>query len=388
MSRNHNPLILAFTLFIGLLLTPVAPVKADVLELAPDHPDRYIVVEGDTLWDIAARFLKSPWHWPKIWKINNQVANPHLIYPGDVILLRWVDGQPQLTVLRKEQPVQAQIEEPAAVTVVEGTDEGITVGTEEQPKATGPRRSIGNRQKLKPGVRLQSLDQAIPTIRPESIAPFLTRPLVVTNSLLDSAGYVGIGLDGRRALGNGDVFYARDLESKDDKYYYLFRKGKQLREKSSDKVYGYEAVYLGDAKLLRFDDVSKLVISTVTQEIVPGDRLIPAEQAPPLPRYQPHAPKEKVEGEILLAKNSVDEFGPLSVVAVSLGTDEGLEKGHVLRIWRDGGRVRDELDGSFFKVPNEESGILLIFKTFEEVSYGLVMRSDGPLKVGDIVTTP
>lgn len=385
MSRNHNLLVIAFMLFFGLLLTPAASTKADVLELQPDHPDRYVVVVGDTLWDIATRFLKSPWHWPKIWKINTQIANPHLIYPGDVILLRWVDGQPQLTVLRK-QPIQAQPEEPGQVTVVEGTDEGITVGIEETP--VEPRKTVGNRQKLRPRVRLEAIKKAIPTIRPEAIAPFLTRPLVVTNDILNDAGYVGIGLDNRRALGNDSVFYARGLKDKNDEYYYIFRQGRELREKGSGKVFGYEAIYLGDAKLLRFADVSKLIVSSVAMEILPGDRLLPAEKAPPLPRYQPHAPDKKVKGEILLAKNSVDEFGPLSVVAVSLGSDQGLEKGHVLRIWRFGGQARDPLDGSYFQLPNEEGGILLVFKVFEEVSYGLVMRSDGPLQVGDVVTTP
>jgi len=387
MSRNNKQLIVASILFFGMLTMASAPTKADVLELQPDHPDRYVVVKGDTLWDIATKFLKSPWHWAKIWKINTQIANPHLIYPGDVILLRWVDGQPELTVLRKEQPEQAPPEEPAKVTVVEGTDDSITVGAEE-PEATGPRKSIGNREKLRPRVRSESIEAAIPTIRPEAIGPFLTRPLVVTNDLLEDAGYVAIGLDERRALANGSVFYARDLQNKKDEYYYIFRQGRELRAESTGKVYGYEAVYLGDAKLIRFGDVSKLVVSSVALEILPGDRLLPSEKAPPLPRYQPHAPAKKVRGEILLAKNAVGEFGPLTVVAVNLGTDQGMEKGHVLRIWRFGGKTRDPLNGSFFDLPDEESGILLIFKTFEDVSYGLVMRADGPLKVGDVVTTP
>ncbi len=386
MSRNHNPLIIALTLFLGIILTPVAPVRADVLELQPDHPDRYVVVPGDTLWDIATRFLKSPWHWPKIWKINEQIANPHLIYPGDVILLRWVDGQPQLTVLRKEQPVQD--EEPGQVTVVEGTDEGITVGTEETPTPGGPRKTIGNREKLKPRVRSKSLASAIPTIRPEVIAPFLTRPLVITDDLLDDAGYVGIGVDNRRALGDRSVFYARGLTDKKNEYYYIFRHGEVLREKSSGKVFGYEAVYLGDAQLIRFGKVSKLVVSSANLEILPGDRLLPVEKAPPLPRYQPRAPKNKVKGEILLAKNAVDEFGPLAIVAISTGSSQGLEEGHVLRILRTGVRVRDPVLKSFYKLPNEESGILLVFKVFKRVSYGLVMSSDGPIQVGDKVETP
>lgn len=385
MSRNHNPLIIALTLFLGIILTPVAPVRADVLELQPDHPDRYVVVPGDTLWDIATRFLKSPWHWPKIWKINEQIANPHLIYPGDVILLRWVDGQPQLTVLRKEQPVQD--EEPGQVTVVEGTDEGITVGTETTTPSE-PRKTIGNREKLKPRVRSESLAAAIPTIRPEVIAPFLTRALVVTDSMLDRAGYVGIGLDGRRALGDRSVFYARKLKNKDDKYYYIFRKGAVLRAKSSGKVFGYEAHYVGDAQLIRFGKESKMVVSSVVEEILPGDRLLPVEKAPPLPRYQPRAPEKKVKGEIILAKNAVDEFGPLAIVAISVGSKQGLEKGHVLRILRAGGKARDPVNKSFFNIPDEESGILLVFRVFEKVSYGLIMSSDGPMQVGDKVETP
>lgn len=380
MSRLKAPII-GLALAVGLLF--IAPLsRADVVELQPDHPDRYVVVKGDTLWDIATRFLKSPWHWPRIWKINEQIANPHLIYPGDVILLRWVDGQPQLTVLRK-QPVAQEGAPPAEV--VEEVTEGITV-QQEQP--AGPRRAIGGREKLKPGVRSQLREEAIPTIRPEVIAPFLTRPLVVEDDILEDAGYVLIGEDDRRALGAGSVFYARDLRNKDEEFYFVFRQGKRLQVPGTGKHYGYEAVYLGDAKLISHGETSKLILSETNQEVLPGDRLLPVKKVPPIPQYQPRSPDKDVDGVILLARKAIAEFGPLTVVAINLGKRHGLEKGHVLRIWRHVGKVKDPVDRSFKTVPDEESGILMVFETFDQISYGLIMRSDKAVHLGDRVTKP
>ena len=186
--------------------------SGDVVQLKPDHPTRYTVVTGDTLWDIASRFLQSPWHWPRIWKINEQIANPHLIYPGDVIVLRFVDGRPELTVVRDGQPGEVPL-----------IDEDLPISEVLEGVAGAPNGIV---VRLSPKVLSKPLAQPIPTISPEVILPFLTRPLFVDDDQLEKSGYVTIGLDDRIALGDNSEFYARGLpEDADTEFYLIYRKG-------------------------------------------------------------------------------------------------------------------------------------------------------------------
>lgn len=358
---------------LGLTLS-TSLVFADTLELRPDHPERYVVKKGDTLWDISTRFLRDPWRWPNIWNKNEQVANPHLIYPGDVIVLRYVDGQPELGLLRDEKlsPDTPPGTAPTAIPPADGGERGEIAGT----------------TRIGPGVRAESLESAIPTIKPDAIGPFLTRPLVVGPNELNKAGYVTIGLDNRVALGALSQFYARGLGAAPAERYFIVRPGKTLREPDTNEVLGYEALYLGEAQLLEAGDPAKLEIISSRQEIVGRDRLMVAPEKTPLPYYYPHAPQRKVKGRILTALNSVEEFGPGTVVSVSLGKREGMEEGHVLRIMRHAGTHRDPVTRRYYKLPDEESGLLLIFRTFEKVSYGLIMNSTRPVHMLDVVQTP
>jgi len=337
--------------------------RADVVQLKPDHPERYTVVKGDTLWDISSRFLKTPWHWPKIWKINEQIANPHLIYPGDVIVLRYVDGKPELTVLRAGQ-----------------------LPTVAAPPEAAP--SDGRTVKLQPRVHIEPLKAAIPTISPDVILPFLSQPLAVDDKLLEEAGYITIGLDNRIALGDNSEFYARGLKSNEDEYYQIFRKGKAIVHPETEELLAYEAIYLGDARKLEPGDPSKLVVTLVKQEILPTDQLLAAPKSPPLPYYYPRPPKEKVNGRIVSALNAVAEIGPYTIVAITLGKREGMEEGHVLRIMRHVGRHRDPVTREYYNLPDEESGLLMVFRTFEKISYALVMDATRPIHLLDAVTTP
>lgn len=349
-------------------------VWADTLELKPDHPDRYTVVKGDTLWDISARFLKDPWRWPKIWNKNEQIKNPHLIYPGDVIVLHYVNGQPELTVARNgEQPAQ-----PPATT------EAPAVVTEERAE----RPDLPNTERLRPQIREESLESAIPTIRPDAIGPFLTRPLVVSSHELKKAGYVTVGLDNRNALGTFSQFYARGLGKTPKERYNIFRPGKALKHPDTGEVLGYEATFLGEARLLRAGDPSKLEVTSVTQEILPTDRLLEAPDTAPLPYYYPRPPDKKVYGRILSAINGLAEFGPGQVVSISLGRREGIEEGHVLRIMRHAGRARDPVTGGHYRLPDEETGLLMVFRTFNKVSFGLIMNATQPVHLYDAVQTP
>jgi nucleoid-associated protein YgaU len=356
----------------GLILTTVAmltalPVGAETVKLKPDHPERYTVVKGDTLWDIARRFLQSPWHWPKVWKINQSIKNPHLIYPGDVILLTWVDGKPELSLLRSEKGVLSELppEAPGAPPVIQ---DGRTV-------------------KLKPRVHVEPLEAAIPTIPPSAIMPFLSQPMAVGEDELDKAGYITIGLDNRIALGDQSEFYARGLKD-DTEYYHIFRPGKAIRHPDSGDVLAYEAVYLGDARKLESGDPTKLVVTSVKQEILPTDRLLAAPRRPASPYYYPHPPSTKVSGRVVYALNAVSEIGPYTIVGVSLGKRDGMEEGHVLRVLRHVGEHRDPVTRDDYMLPDEETALLMVFRTYDKMSYALVMSATRPVYMHDAVSTP
>ncbi len=363
-----------FILTIALSLSLPGVSRADVVQLKPDHPDRYTVVKGDTLWDISNRFLKSPWLWPKIWKINQDIKNPHLIYPGDVIVLQMVNGQPQLSVLRQEKLSPELPSLPA-----------VTQAPEAPP---APAVSDGRTVKLEPQVHSEPLESAIPTIQPNTIAPFLSRPLAIGKHELDEAGYITAGLDGRIALGNGSEFYARGLKDDGQEYYQIFRLGKPIRDPDSGELLAYEAVYLGDARLQEAGDPSKLVVTSVKQEIYPTDRLLAAPKKASLPYYYPHPPKTKVAGRIVYALNALDEIGPLTIVGISLGTEQGMNPGTVLRVMRHIGTAIDPVTHERYKIPDEESGLVMVFRTYEKMSYALVMSATQPVHMLDEVITP
>ncbi len=341
MSPNSRLSVRRWVLVLCLIATGLA--LADVVQLKPDHPSRYVVVKGDTLWGIASRFLHSPWHWPKVWKLNEQIKNPHLIYPGDVLVLRYDGGQPQI-----------------------GLDEEF----------------------LSPRARIESRDDAIPTVAPGAILPFLNQPLVVGKHELEKAGYVTIGLDDHVALGDRDQFYARGLGRRPREFYQIFRQGKALRNPDNGEFLGYEALYLGDARLLSAGDPAKLVVTRVKQEILPTDRLIKAPPKAALPHYFPRAPEKQVSGRILAAHGGLSEFGPMTVVAISLGKREGMEEGHVLRIMRHAGRRTDPVTKKLYNLPDEETGLLMVFRVFDKVSYALIMDVNRPVHLHDVVQTP
>ena len=367
----------AFLSAIALIIVTALPAaaQADVVQLREDHPDRYTVAKGDTLWDIATRFLKSPWHWPKIWKINQQIQNPHLIYPGDVIVLRFVDGQPELTLLRTGKlPAPAPAQKAGVV-----PSESVIVG---------PAPSGISTVKLSPRVHAESLREAIPTISPSTIAPFLSQPLAVGEQDLDDAGYITVGLDNRIALGDHSEFYARGLAVDDQEFYQIFRKGNPMYDPESGELLAFEAVYLGDAIRLESGDPSKLVVTRVKQEILPSDRLLAASQNLTLPYYYPHPPESQIRGQIISALNAVAEVGPFTIVAINRGKREGIEVGHVMRIMRHVGEHQDPVSRENYRLPDEPSGLILVFRTYQKVSYALVMDATRPIHINDSVVTP
>ena len=378
-------------LSIGAVLALFAfavPGYADTVALKSDHPDRYVVQKGDTLWDISTRFLKDPWRWASVWTINDQIKNPHLIYPGDVILLTYVDGKPQLSVMREEKLAPVPTSAPAVVEAPQADVEPVVTPTTAIEEPAGETPTGMKVVKLRPRAHIESIESAIPTISPEAIVPFLTEPLVVGRSELERAGYVTIGLDERRALGDGSQFYARGLKNSNTEHYQIFRQGAALKHPDTGETLAYEALYLGEARLLEPGNPAKLVVTRVKQEILPTDRLLKTPEKAALPYYFPRAPEKNVNGRVLAAVNGLREFGPNTIVAISLGKREGMEEGHVLRIMRHVGESKDPVTKRMYKLPDEETGLLMIFRVFDKVSYALIMDATRPVHIHDALRTP
>ncbi|MCF6281848.1 MAG: LysM peptidoglycan-binding domain-containing protein [Candidatus Polarisedimenticolaceae bacterium] len=336
-------------LLLGLLLSTAA--FAAPVELNSVHPERYTVVRGDTLWDISARFLRDPWHWPDVWQANSQIENPHLIYPGDVIALSFIDGAP---VLRVERAASRDL-------------------------------------KLSPKVRSELLDQAIPTIPIDAIAQFLTRPYVLDKGELDDAPYVVHFLGDHIIGGAGHQIYVRAITEPQSWKYEVVRPGKPYIDPITDEILGYEALFVGNADLQRTGDPAKLLLTKTEMETVIGDRLMPIITDEPLTNFQPKAPETLIEGQIISVLNGVSQIGQYHTVVLNRGSHDGLAPGHVLRILQGGEEIRDIVNyrrSERIKLPLEEAGILMVYRTFERVSFGLVMYATDSLHVNDTVRTP
>lgn len=381
-------------LSMGALLVLAVPLPADVVQLKTDHPERYVVQKGDTLWDISKRFLTDPWRWASVWKINDQIKNPHLIYPGDVILLTWVDGKPQLSVQREDTTLPSGATAPEAPMTVVPEEPGVREpAMAESPRAieepAGTTPSGMKIVKLRPRAYASSIKDAIPTISPDAIVPFLTEPRLVQRGELERAGYVMAGSDDRVALGNGSQFYARGIKKKSTaEYYQVFRQGVALKEPSNGEILAYEAIYLGDARMIEPGDPARLEIVRVKQEIIPTDRLFEAPEKAALPYYFPRAPDKQVKGRILSVLNGVTEIGPHMVVTINLGARQGMEEGHVLRVMRHIGTQKDPVTRQQHKIPDEELGLMMVFRVFDKVSYAIIMDASRPIRVLDSLRTP
>jgi len=372
-----------------LLLAPATLYAADATDLQAGAPERYTVVEGDTLWSISARYLKSPWRWPEVWNLNNQVRNPHRIYPGDVLVL----------------------ERGAAVPVADAGPGAGTVAI-----------------KLEPRIRVEQREgKAVPPIPPKVIEAFLSKPLVVGANDLDSAPRIVATEEDRVALGAGNIAYVEGITEQKGSVWQIFRRGDALVDPETGELLGYAAIYLGEGRVRQYGPVSSLDITQSTQEIYQGDRLLPAGGELPSFGYVPHAPEKPVSARILSAYGGLRETGPLSIVALSKGSRDGLEAGHVLALYRDPTTSRSLRNEPVFgrsgpsgsdapvtyyseplatrdspiysravpvnradlaKLPRERYGLVMVFRSFERASFGLVMEANRPVAVRDILTNP
>ncbi len=370
--------------------------NAQEVALKANHPDRHVVVKGDTLWGISGKFLKDPWLWPKVWKLNRaQIKNPHLIYPGDVVFLDMSSGKPELKLLRETITLQPGIvEEPLAKT-------------------------------------------AISTIPLNVIAPFLSQPLIIEKDQLADSPRIIAGQDNRVVLSPGTRVYFNKIEEGDGLNWYVYRPGNDLVDPDTKEVLGVEATYLGDAKITKYGEPASGDIVKAKEEIFTKDRLVPSGDEV-ITNFVPHAPEAGITGRIIKIYGGLAEAGPQSIVSISRGSADGIEVGHVLAISRYGRVIKDPeppketeeqkqakanakpklkelnfdvqrdadgkpvvnfekapeatgelvLEPGMIKLPDERVGLLMVFRVFDRISYGLVMQASEPINTLDTVKTP
>src|SRR3954467_982429 len=347
------------------------------LALKADAPDRYVVVPGDTLWGISTRYTDSPWRWPELWGMNReQIQNPHLIYPGMVLLLDRARG----TLSIAGAPSGAQ--------------SGAQAGAPGGPAASGAPPSGTGR--LAPRARAESLaEEAIPSIPLSAIEPFLARPLVIEPDGLDKAPTI-VGTEKDRViLAAGNIAYVRGIVEAGEETWYVYRQGAPLVDPDTERTLAYEAIYLGTAQVTRAGNPATVVLTSAVQEVNAGDKLVAA--GPPQPmNYAPHAPSAQLRGRVMRIYGSVGrvgEAGPMQIISINRGRADGVEVGHVLALYSRGGAVRDTTKAAgasdaVIKLPDERAGLSFVFRVFDRVSYALVMHVTRPISPLDVVRTP
>jgi len=328
----------------------VAPKDKGPLQLKADAPDRYVVVPGDTLWSISERYTDAPTRWPELWNVNkDEIKNPHRIYPGNVIVLDRARGT-------------------------------LSVAT----------------QRMEPRVRSEKSDAAaVPSIPANLIEPFLSRPLVVEAEGLERAPHIVATEDNRVILGAGSRAVVAGMGASKEDTWYVYQQGKALVDPQTKRTLGFEAVYLGTARVVAPGDPSTIQVVSAVQEISKGARLVPAGKPQPV-TYLPRAPGRPIQGQVIGIYGGIDstgEGGPQSVITLNRGKSHGLEPGHVLALHRIGGEVvaqkaTDEAPAKTVKLPDERYGLAFVFRVFDGVSYAIVMRVTRPVNTLDAVRTP
>lgn len=376
--------------------------KAKMTDLQGDAPSEYTVVKGDTLWGIAGKFLKEPWKWPLIWQMNrDQIKDPHWIYPGDIIKLDRSGAYPELS-------------------LVPGGAGGFGGGADV---------AAGNVVRLQPRIRTETLSTAIPTIPGSAIGPFLSQPVVVEVAGLEGSPSIVATEESRVVVGAGNLAYADRIGASSGVNWQVFRPGSALTDPDTGEILGYEAHYLGDARVRRFGNPTTLEITKARQEINRGDKLMPARETS-YSSYVPRAPDKPIKGSIMSVDGGVSELGQYQIITINRGSRDGVEVGHVLASYHKGRTLGPEgVSTDFFGIkglsfgtpipvvpenpavtaartsgddkggavlsgapeitlPDERNGLVFVFRVFEKMSYAMVMKASRPIYVGDIVQTP
>jgi LysM repeat protein len=341
----------------GQAVTTPAPTAEAIKASAPSE---YTVKRGDTLWGISNVFLKNPWEWPEIWYVNPKIQNPHRIYPGDVLVLAYDrGGHPQITI------------------------------------------GMAGALHLNPSLRSTPLDDAIPTIPYASIAAFLSRPAVLSREEVKKAPYVLAFPDEHQAAGDNQVVYARGLaDSATGARYSVLHIGDPLVDPESGKTLGYEGIYAATAVVQRPAAVTRTVLVDAARETLRGDCMVPDSNTTPL-TFSPRAPSQNVRGQIISVIDNVELIGQYDIVAINRGARDGVGPGTVLAIDEAGDVVPDrgpasyaDTDRNIFgftksvRLPAERAGTLLVFKSYDDMSFGLVVGASTPMRVADVVRNP
>ncbi len=333
-----------FSLLLGFTSAAALAASSKPIQIADNAPDSYTVQRGDTLWGISGKFLKEPWRWPEVWRMNrDQIRNPHLIYPGQIVVL----------------------------------------------DRNGPRLSIARPIRMKPQIYDEKLQQAIPSIPTAEIAPFLSQPLVVDEAGMSDAAKIIATDESRVLVGAGNKIYATNIQP-GIPMWQIYRPTKPVIDPGTNELLGYEAYYLGTARTLAEGEPATLEVTRSVEEIGKGDRMVPAAK-PDLLAYSPHAPDKDIKGEIIGIYSGVGEAGANSIVTLNLGTRNDIEVGHVLAIYRAGREETYREDGGrreIYTLPEERYGLAFVFRTFEKMSYALIMSSSRPVTARDVVRTP
>jgi len=325
---------------------PVLQRMSEPVPLASGHPNEYVVQVGDTLWDIAGKFLKDPWYWPEIWYVNPDIANPHLIYPGDVLGLVYIDGQARITNLR------------------------------------------GSAYRMSPQARVTPLSESINSIPYESVAAFLRSGKIVQKDEAETLPYLLQTRGDHLVAAAGNEIYVRGLAGEQPgSRFYVVHIGDPLRDPDDNRLIGYQGILVADGTLRRGGDPATVLLTDTTQEAIAGDRLIPELVDVPL-NFFPKAPSSVIDGRILAVVGGVTQIGQYQVVVMNRGSGDGLAVGDVLSVFQTGEEVHDRFEGGKVKLPDEEAGTVMIFKTYDRISYGLVMEATEALHVLDTVRNP
>jgi nucleoid-associated protein YgaU len=338
------------SLLAMLLLTAGGLAQAEV-QLKEGHPETYTVTKGDTLWDISGRFLSQPWKWPELWQGNPQIKNPDLIYPGDLLSLTYVNGQPRLTLNRGQS---------------------------------------GGTIKLSPTVRSTPMAQAIPTIPLEAINSFLYNNRILNDEKeFSSAPYVLAGAGESVVMGAGQNIYARGKFVDEQPAYGIFRQGKTYTDPVTNEFLGINANVIGNAEALSAEgDITTLNLTRANEEVRLGDRLFATDERPVNSTFTPSEPAKTIDGVIIDIPRGVNQIGIMDVVTINKGKRDGLVDGNVLAVMKTGETVRDQITGEAVKVPDTRGGLMMIFSTYDKISYGVILAASRDLELSDKVVNP
>ncbi len=325
------------------------PVLARINEpvpLAEGHPDEYVVQVGDTLWDIAATFLKDPWFWPEIWYVNPDIVNPHLIYPGDVLGLIHLDGQTRITNIR------------------------------------------ASTYRMSPQARVTPLAEAVTSIPYEDVAAFLSSGVVLEKRQAAALPYLLRTRGDHMIAAAGNEIYVRGITTDvAGTPYSLVHVGDPLIDPDDNRLVGYHGILIGEGRLRRGGEPATVALTSTSQEAKIGDRLLPEAVDAPL-NFFPRTPSRGIDGRIIAVVGGVSQIGQYQVVVTNRGSDDGLSTGDVLTIYQAGQVVKDRVKGGRVKLPDEQAGTVMIFKTYDRISYGLVMEATQAIHIHDAIRNP